>query len=441
MGVTYNYGAGPTYTKIASQTLGSAAASVTFSSIPQGYTDLILVSSLRNATGNNYNAFVQFNGDTSTNYSSTHLYGTGSVSGSGRDTTTSLGIRVGYSNNSASTFSPNIANIMNYSNGTTYKSVLSRTNDINTIAMAVVGIWRNTSPITSLAIIPESPAQWQSGSTFTIYGIAAALKPKAVGGNKVSTDGTYWYHTFTSSGTFTPTVALTADVLVVAGGGGGGHPTGGQAAGGGAGGLLSFSSQSLGVSSYTCTVGAGGAVASANNLPGSNGETSQFGGLTASVGGGGGGSGNGPTGISGGSGGGGASVDSGTSTPGTGTVGQGNNGGAGNGAPNYAAAGGGGAGAVGGSASSGNAGSGGIGATSSLINSMGIGTGTGQLSSGNYYFAGGGAGMNGVSPTQTPTGGLGGGGASITAGTANTGGGGGGRAAGGSGIVIVRYSI
>jgi hypothetical protein len=43
MGVTYNYGAGPTYTKIASQTLGSAAASVTLSNLPQNYTDLVLV--------------------------------------------------------------------------------------------------------------------------------------------------------------------------------------------------------------------------------------------------------------------------------------------------------------------------------------------------------------------------------------------------------------
>jgi hypothetical protein len=68
-------------------------------------------------------------------------------------------------------------------------------------------------------------------------------------------DGTYYYHMFPFTGTFTPTQSITADVLVIAGGGGGGGNWGG---GGGAGGLLYFSSQSLTATGYTCTVGAGG---------------------------------------------------------------------------------------------------------------------------------------------------------------------------------------
>jgi len=439
-----------TFTQIGSTvTVGSGgAASITFSSIPATFTDLVLRCSLRSTDSVNSSDTIvlSFNGSTA-NFSARVLYGTGSAVASLGRAATSTVTWMDVATDTVSTFASVDFYIPNYTSAN-YKSVSSDlTSEENTsvsYATLTAGLWSNTAAITSIEFTCNgSFAQY---STFYLYGVAAlgttpAIVPYATGGDTIMTDGTYWYHAFLASGTFTPAKALSCDVLVVAGGGGGGHSTGGQAAGGGAGGLLSFSSQSLGVSSYTCTVGAGGAVASANTLPGSNGGTSQFGGLTASVGGGGGGSGNGPTGISGGSGGGGASIDSGTSTPGTGTAGQGNNGGAGNGAPHYAAAGGGGAGAVGGSASSGNAGSGGIGATSSLINSMGIGTGTGQLSSGNYYFAGGGAGINGVSPTQTPTGGLGGGGASITAGTANTGGGGGGRAAGGSGIVIVRYPV
>jgi hypothetical protein len=65
--------AGNTYVAIAEQTLGTAAASVTFSSIPGTYTDLVLVLSVQDASGNTF--ALQFNGDTSTNYS-TVLTGT-----------------------------------------------------------------------------------------------------------------------------------------------------------------------------------------------------------------------------------------------------------------------------------------------------------------------------------------------------------------------------
>jgi hypothetical protein len=80
-----------------------------------------------------------------------------------------------------------------------------------------------------------------TGSTFYLYGVAKlgtepAISPYATGGDTIMTDGTYWYHTFISSGTFTPQKAISCDYLVVAGGGGGGTLHG---AGGGAGGLRS----------------------------------------------------------------------------------------------------------------------------------------------------------------------------------------------------------
>jgi len=442
-----------TMTKISTVTVGAGgSASISFSNIPQGYTDLVLKLSTRTtASGWTTTGLVlTLNGSSASVYSRRTLYNT-SAGSAGSDSTSSTTSFVGgivscgasATSNTFGTANIYIPNYSDFNSKNISVESVSENNGTDTAQTYTFGLFANPSPITSLTLIDANGGSFVQHSIATLYGVKDTIKTagnsiKATGGNIVF-DGTYVYHVFPSSGAFTPTQALTADVLVVAGGGGGGHATGGQAGGGGAGGLLTFTSQSLGATSYTCTVGAGGAVASANNLPGSNGGNSQFGGLTACVGGGGAGSGNGPTGVSGGSGGGGASVDSGTSTPGTGTAGQGNNGGAGNGAPNYAAGGGGGAGAVGGSASGGNAGSGGIGATSALINGIGLATGVGQLSSGNYYFAGGGAGINGVSPTTTPTGGLGGGGASITAGTAYTGGGGGGRASGGSGIVIIRY--
>jgi hypothetical protein len=99
-------------------------------------------------------------------------------------------------------------------------------------------------------------------STFYLYGVAAlgttpAIVPYATGGDTIMTDGTYWYHTFVSSGTFTPAKALSCDYLVVAGGGGGGDSIGG---GGGGGGMRTGSAFSVASGTgYTVTIGAGGA--------------------------------------------------------------------------------------------------------------------------------------------------------------------------------------
>jgi len=68
-----------TYEKIVSTTLGSAAADVTFNSINSTYTDLVLVSSILGVTSQSYSPRVRFNSDTTSNYSVTYMYGTGST--------------------------------------------------------------------------------------------------------------------------------------------------------------------------------------------------------------------------------------------------------------------------------------------------------------------------------------------------------------------------
>jgi hypothetical protein len=123
---------------------------------------------------------------------------------------------------------------------------------------------------------------YAAGSTFSLYGIASQEAAAKATGGMVTSDANYYYHTFTASGTFTPKQSISADILVVAGGGSGG---GGRAGGGGAGGLLVHTSQSLTATGYTCTVGAG-ASANSGNVNGNQGSNSQFGALTASVGGG-----------------------------------------------------------------------------------------------------------------------------------------------------------
>jgi hypothetical protein len=163
--------AGSTYTPIATQTLGSAASSVTFSSISQGYTDLILVSQTSISSGS-ANFVLQFNSDTGSNYSSTHLSGTGSVAVSTRFTSaTSITItNYGYLETTLGSY---ITQIQNYSNNTTYKTVLARANTTSNGVNACVGLWRSTAAINSINIFP-STSTFPTGSTFSIYGILAA---------------------------------------------------------------------------------------------------------------------------------------------------------------------------------------------------------------------------------------------------------------------------
>lgn len=446
-----------TYTPIATQTLGSAASSVTFSSLPQNYTDLIIVGSVKNTANNGDEVAFQLNGDTSSSYSRTRIFGDGSTASSGRASNQTKGA---LAINSTAQFSTVIANFQNYSNGTTNKTVISRGSDASNYVSAYVSLWRNTSPITQITLLPDSGTTFVSGSTFTIYGVAAGnSSAKASGGNIVTTDGSYWYHAFTSSGTFIPSQALTADVLVVAGGGSGGGGIYGGSGGGGAGGLSYQSGRSLSANTaYVTVVGAGGATAT-GDVQGNNGNNSIFDTIT-SIGGGGGGHYNlsntiATAGNAGGSGGGSYDNQSGgtsTQTNTGGATGYGNAGGIGR---TYVGGGGGGAGAVGGNgAGNGSFDAAGIGGNGlSTWSSWGVATGTGHNVSGTRWYAGGGSGgwQNSASNVGTSNGGGGAGsnGLSTTPGLPNTGGGGGGSerggtasgGAGGSGIVIIRYAV
>jgi len=160
--------AGSTYTPIATTTLGSAQASVSFSSF-SGYTDLVLVCVATTASDDQFLS-IRFNGDTGSNYSNTYMTGDGSTASSGRNSNQTLAYIAGSSSNTTPVLS--ITQIQNYSNSTTYKTLLSRTSDPTLLTQATVSLWRSTSAITSLVI--ASNGNISTGSTFTLYGIAAA---------------------------------------------------------------------------------------------------------------------------------------------------------------------------------------------------------------------------------------------------------------------------
>lgn len=157
-----------TYTPIATTTLGSNTSSVTFSSISGSYTDLVLVVAGTLTTGTD-NIALQFNSDTGTNYSVTYILGDGSVASSNRSSNIANAGRCVMGTSSSST----IYSINNYSNSTTYKTVLGRGGMASYGVDARVSLWRNTAAITSILVFPTS-YQFATGCVLTLYGIKAA---------------------------------------------------------------------------------------------------------------------------------------------------------------------------------------------------------------------------------------------------------------------------
>lgn len=159
-----------TYTPIATTTLSTSSLSITFSSIPQTYTDLVLVTHTKYATTASH-CLLQFNSDTSTNYSSVYMWGTGSAASAGQQSNT-YGCFIGRA--TTTEFGVGVTHIQNYRSSTALKTVLSRGSVASTISIAYANLWRSTSAITSLSVVGNSSDLFLAGSTFTLYGILKA---------------------------------------------------------------------------------------------------------------------------------------------------------------------------------------------------------------------------------------------------------------------------
>ena len=471
------------YTLIETVTVGSGgAASIEFTGIPQeAGADLVIVCSMR--VVDNDNGKILFNGDTSTAYTTTRLLGTGSAVSSTVSTSESL-FFMGLTdqNYTANTFGSAEILISNYTSSTNKSVSINAVTENNaTFARQELGagVYTTSSPITSLTLKANTTNTLEH-STASLYLVTTAdatgasnPSPSATGGT-ISLSGGYFYHTFTSSGTFAPTTTLSCDYVVVGGGGGGW-------VGGGGGGNVITGSDTMNTSGKTVTIGSGGAGGRGSSGAGcggddyypyaTNGNQSSL--VTTNngtiIGGGGGSGGVGwqsrQAGTSGGSGGGGYDSAVGTTAGASGNGTNANNGGSGirfSGENFIRAGGGGGAGGTPSTPSSSNTRAGDGGAGYTWLNGTayaGGGGGSGALFAGNLSItggngtAGGGLGASlykGVDDTQ-PT-------RVATSGQAGTGSGGGGSpygsknsfypndcttlagGAGGSGIVIIRYA-
>ena len=156
----------PTYTPLANLTLGSTASSVTFSSIPATYRDLILVGNYTGSAAGE-NVTMRFNGDSGSNYSRVAMFGNSSGSGSFSQSNQMFSAIYG------SFRSHGIAQIMDYSATDKHKTTVMRTeNTQQSEVVATASRWASTEVVNSIALIPVT-GTFSSGSTFALYGIVA----------------------------------------------------------------------------------------------------------------------------------------------------------------------------------------------------------------------------------------------------------------------------
>lgn len=169
-----------TYVNIATTTLGSNQSTVTFSSISNSYTDLLIKVSARSSfTGADFdNCFVRFNGDTGTNYSDRAVYAqqnavTNSSSNNANRQFNAGGFVIPTAGTTASTFSNMEIYIPNYT-ASSSKPLSHSTSKIdlgtNNYTVIDAGLWRNTAAISSITFTLGFE-NFVTGSTFYLYGI------------------------------------------------------------------------------------------------------------------------------------------------------------------------------------------------------------------------------------------------------------------------------
>jgi hypothetical protein len=168
-----------TYTPIATGTSSGSSNGITFSSIPQTYTDLILVVNYRSqAAASTDGLYLNADNTSLGNFSSTILIGNGSSASSARYTSDYYGSFCGYvpaASTASGTFGTAIVHIMNYTNTTTFKTAITRTGTAGSYTTAAVSLLRGTGAITSVSpFVYGGGSNLVSGSTATLYGVKSA---------------------------------------------------------------------------------------------------------------------------------------------------------------------------------------------------------------------------------------------------------------------------
>jgi hypothetical protein len=160
----------PTYTPLANITLGSAAAIVTFGSIPATYRDLICIVTAKGSVS--LQSRITLNSDTGSNYNYQRMSGNGSFAGAVSAVNQTRGFLSAQSGPTSFDITQISINIMDYSATDKHKTIISRADAAALATEAFVNRWASTAAVTSVQI-RTSTGNWAAESTFALYGVIA----------------------------------------------------------------------------------------------------------------------------------------------------------------------------------------------------------------------------------------------------------------------------
>jgi hypothetical protein len=168
-----------TYVALNSFTVTTPVASISFNSIPQTYTDLVLVAQGRTTTsGGNSDIIIGLNGDYSGIYSrlwtSTSTGSNSHVTGYNFNFGGMLTSYMTGGGAAANQFSNDVTHIMNYANTTTFKPYICKNLVGNGGTFFTVGQYNSRNAISSMTITSLDSTNFATNTTFALYGITAA---------------------------------------------------------------------------------------------------------------------------------------------------------------------------------------------------------------------------------------------------------------------------
>jgi hypothetical protein len=161
----------PTYTPLANITLGSAASSIVFGSVPNSYRDLVIV--FQGAGSTTLQGRIRLNGDSGSNYRYLRISGNGSTTSTVRiDILESSGFISAIAQATTTGALQMNINIMDYSATNKHTTIISRADQAANGTEAFANRWANTAAVTSVTIL-TSTGNWAAGTTAALYGIAS----------------------------------------------------------------------------------------------------------------------------------------------------------------------------------------------------------------------------------------------------------------------------
>jgi hypothetical protein len=171
------------YESIATLNGTGSSTTITFSSIPSTYTHLQIRGVMKNTQNTNFedNLDLRINGDTGTNYANHFLRGNGSAAAASGAASNDKYSPVAYfpylGKGTSATMGTVIIDILDYASTSKYKTMRATggyDNNGDGFITVTSGLWLNTAAITSISLIGGSAYNWQTTTTFALYGIKAA---------------------------------------------------------------------------------------------------------------------------------------------------------------------------------------------------------------------------------------------------------------------------